>query len=438
DDDKKRSMLLTACGEYLYSLIRTLCQPNKPCDTSFDDVIKVVTNHLKPKPSEIVRRCVFHATSRNTNESIANFANRLRKLAEHCNFGTVLDTSLRDRFVCGINHDRIQRRLLVETTLDFKTAFNIAEEKKWNKKHDKKESSKLETGKCKGCSGSHPRSKCPFLKQKCHSCQKVGHIAKVCRLRTKTQASNKLDECSEENDLFSLQTSKFDNKFLVNLKVGEEVKFEVDTGSARTVISEDTFNAWKEKPKVSRAETTLRTYSGELLKLKGQTSIRVTKGNRQRVITLVIAAGSGPNLLGRDALRQFPEILSELTVNYNSETSETLTELLDKFRDVFEEKKEGSNIEVTLEINENATPKFVKARPVPFAMRKKVEEAIQSLVEKGILEPQVGITNSLCFKTRRSIRICGDYKSMVNPHLRTDIHPMPTFNDLREKLGGNS
>ncbi|RWS19072.1 uncharacterized protein B4U80_10215, partial [Leptotrombidium deliense] len=249
DDDKKRSMLLTACGEYLYSLIRTLCQPSKPCDVGFDDIIKLVTNHLKPKPSEIVRRCVFHATSRNSNESVANFANRLRKLAEHCNFGTVLDTSLRDRFVCGISDDRIQRRLLVETTLDFKTAFNIAvaseasnkgmdqirsttqssnnfvnatkEERQG--KHHKKESTKLTGGNCKGCNGNHARSKCPFLKQKCHSCQKVGHIAKVCRLKTKSQASNKLDECEEENDLFSLQTSKFDNKFLVNLKVGEEI-----------------------------------------------------------------------------------------------------------------------------------------------------------------------------------------------------------------------
>ncbi|RWR98898.1 uncharacterized protein B4U80_14846, partial [Leptotrombidium deliense] len=138
---------------------------------------------------------------------------------------------------------------------------------------------------------------------------------------------------------------------------------------------------------VSPAETTLRTYSGELLRLEGQTAVTVTHGNRRRVITLLIAVGNGPNLLGRDALRQFPQILNELTINYNSESSETLKELLVEFEDVFVQRKEGSNIEVTLEINENATPKFVKARPVPFAMRKKVEEAIHSLVEKGILEP---------------------------------------------------
>ncbi|RWS21805.1 uncharacterized protein B4U80_01249, partial [Leptotrombidium deliense] len=123
-------------------------------------------------------------------------------------------------------------------------------------------------------------------------------------------------------------------------------------------------------------------------------------------------------------------------------TPETLKGLLDEFQDVFQEKKEGSNIEVTLEINENAPPKFVKARPVPFALRKKVEESIQSLVKKGILEPvrsskwASAIVSVL--KPDGSIRICGDYKSTVNPHLRTDIHPMPTFNDVREKLGGNA
>ena len=33
---------------------------------------------------------------------------------------------LQDRFVCGVTNDHIQRRLLMETTLDFDKALNMA------------------------------------------------------------------------------------------------------------------------------------------------------------------------------------------------------------------------------------------------------------------------------------------------------------------------
>ena len=33
---------------------------------------------------------------------------------------------LRDQLICGINDDRIQRRLLSETTLNFKKAYEVA------------------------------------------------------------------------------------------------------------------------------------------------------------------------------------------------------------------------------------------------------------------------------------------------------------------------
>lgn len=47
--------------------------------------------------------------------------------AEHCEFGVVLEDMLRDRLVCTINDDGIQRRLLREATLTFKRAFDVAQ-----------------------------------------------------------------------------------------------------------------------------------------------------------------------------------------------------------------------------------------------------------------------------------------------------------------------
>ena len=45
---------------------------------------------------------------------MVTYVAEVRSLAEFCNFGqTLLEAMLRDRIVCGINDDAIQRRLLV-------------------------------------------------------------------------------------------------------------------------------------------------------------------------------------------------------------------------------------------------------------------------------------------------------------------------------------
>ena len=45
---------------------------------------------------------------------MAKFVSELRLLAEFCNYEATFDDMLRDRLVCGIHDDHIQRRLLAE------------------------------------------------------------------------------------------------------------------------------------------------------------------------------------------------------------------------------------------------------------------------------------------------------------------------------------
>ena len=80
----------------------------------------------KPAPSEIVERFRFNSRFRKPGESIAAFIAELRALAEFCNFGDMLEAMLRDRIVCGINDDSIQRRLLSESKLDYAKAVETA------------------------------------------------------------------------------------------------------------------------------------------------------------------------------------------------------------------------------------------------------------------------------------------------------------------------
>lgn len=55
------------------------------------------------------------------------FVAELRKLSKYCNLGDTLDDMLRDRLVCGINNQHLQRRLLAEADLTFAKAFDLAQ-----------------------------------------------------------------------------------------------------------------------------------------------------------------------------------------------------------------------------------------------------------------------------------------------------------------------
>ena len=69
-----------------------------------------------------IQRFKFNSRSRQEGESVATFVAALRHLAIHCEYGVSLSDMLRDRLICGVNDDRIQRRLLAEAKIDFTKA----------------------------------------------------------------------------------------------------------------------------------------------------------------------------------------------------------------------------------------------------------------------------------------------------------------------------
>lgn len=127
EEDKKRAVLLSVMGAGAYKLVRSLVAPAKPGKKSFKVLTEVMEKHYNPIPSEIVQRYKFHTRFRQPSESVSTFVSELRSIAEHCKFGETLEAMLRDRLVCGISDDAIQRRLLSERELDFEKALRIAQ-----------------------------------------------------------------------------------------------------------------------------------------------------------------------------------------------------------------------------------------------------------------------------------------------------------------------
>lgn len=124
-------------------------------------------------------------------ESIASYVAELKRLAATCEFNAYYSGALRDRFVCGIRHQGIQKKLLTEKNLSFEKAVKIAlivetaersvhelndnqvsidKVQKGNDKRDRQNS-------CTHCGRSNHASENCWLKEAiCFKCEKRGHI----------------------------------------------------------------------------------------------------------------------------------------------------------------------------------------------------------------------------------------------------------------------
>lgn len=125
-EELKVPTLITVMGGAGYELLVTLCTPEKPASKKFDDLVKIMCNHLQPKPSILAERYTFRKRKQAQGESIAEYIAELRRLSKHCGFGESLQESLRDQLVCGLSNDTIRQRLFAEEDLAFDKALRLA------------------------------------------------------------------------------------------------------------------------------------------------------------------------------------------------------------------------------------------------------------------------------------------------------------------------
>ena len=90
----------------------SLLSPQKQGEKSYEELVTLLTEHCTPAPSKIVERYKFHMRMRHEGETVSAFVTELHSLAQYCKFGASLNDLLRDRIVCGINDENIERRLL--------------------------------------------------------------------------------------------------------------------------------------------------------------------------------------------------------------------------------------------------------------------------------------------------------------------------------------
>lgn len=211
-DEKKVAVLLTVIGTKNYGIIRSLVAPQTPKEKTFDELQAVLKGHFQPEPLIIAERHRFYTRSQGANESVLEFVADLRRLAITCGFGEFLDQALRDRFVCGLRVETVQKSLLTEANLTLNRALEIAQAKEAASKNVKglkgasagasspttlmQVSGSVDTRdngeSCHRCGRrGHDGTVCRFRDAKCLKCGKVGHLIAVCRSKGKPKQTGK-------------------------------------------------------------------------------------------------------------------------------------------------------------------------------------------------------------------------------------------------------
>ena len=197
---------------------------------TYDTIVERLQKQLKPQKSALVARYEFDNRERNAGETVSQYVLVLKHIATDCKFNDAMRLErLRVRLVSGIRDKRMMSELLKlkleELTFDIAVAKCIAIEQSYkdvealqggkesnpvdllsksrpSKKPKPKKEAKPSDKKgfpspkepgdqsCYHCLGNHDHKSCPFKKEKCHHCDKTGHIERACKSKKReTQAA---------------------------------------------------------------------------------------------------------------------------------------------------------------------------------------------------------------------------------------------------------
>ena len=435
-----------------------------------------------------MHRFNFNTRARKPAESIADYIAALRELAMNCNFGSKerLEEMLRDRLVCGVNHQGIQRKLLSEGNISYTDALALAQSIESAEDDAKKLggstplqpvhytqtkgvslASSRTSPTCYRCGGLHLAPVCPHKEKVCRHCKKKGHLDRVCRAKARALAksdppatapsSDKKrthyvqehpeQEDNSSGDEYGLNVIHDEHSppFSVTLHINDTpVEMEVNTGAAVSIINEATFQRLQQSscaPTLERVSSKLKTYTGQDIAVLGAAQLTIRYKSTQLYLTVHVVSGTGPNLLGRDLITPLGVDLDNFKEIRSLELASPLQELLDKHALVFSEELGCFNgPPVKLKVDANAQPKFYKARSVPLALKSKVEAELADLKSKGIISPVKHSTWAApivpVLKKNGKVRICGDYKLTINQAAPTETYPLPLIEELLTAMSG--
>ena len=209
-----------------------------------------------------------------------------------------------------------------------------------------------------------------------------------------------------------------------------------------------------------------KTYTSQLVRPTGKFTEKVKLHGQKKSLPLFVVENGSNALLGRDWFREMQLNWAEIkavsvansinspsankqdhkralnsTKNVNNDAMDVRVQrLVDTHKSLFSPGVGNlKHITAKFTLKPDATPKFVKARPVPFALQDKVNDELDKLEKQDNLKVSHSEWGSLIVvvpKKNGDVRICADFKSTLNPALIPEQYPLPKIQDLCASFRG--
>ena len=138
--------------------------------------------------------------------------------------------------------------------------------------------------------------------------------------------------------------------------------------------------------KLQPSSVLLKSYTGNQVQVQGEAQVDVSYGEQGGKFTLYVVKGSGSCLLGWNWLKRIRLDWKSIASMVMKEGHNQLDLLFKKYKRVFKEDLGMlKSATAKLHVKPNATPKFFKLRPVPYAIREAMENELDRLESARII-----------------------------------------------------
>lgn len=309
----------------------------------------------------------------------------------------------------------------------------------------------------------------------CNYCKKRGHVKRNCYQLQNRKAVNFMneeeietydfkrlriqdsDDEDEDYPCMMISTQKhFSEPCLVDALVeGTLLSMEIDCGAAVSVISLKTYEKYFKHMHASHCNSRLVVVNGQQLNIFGQIRVNVSINNMQSQVSLIILESMRTfvPLLGRNWLdifypqwrKTFGKTMSVNVVQNGMQQADSEGKFQYKIRLQFPKIFDGdfsnpiTGFEADLVLKEDM-PVFRKAYEVPYKIREKVIEHLDSLEKQNVITPiKVSEWASpivIVLKKDNDIRMVIDCRVSINKLIIPDTYPLPLAQDIFATLSG--
>ena len=443
-----------------------------------DQIIEKFDQFAVGEINETYERYLFNNRKQIDGERFDKFLSDLRSLIKTCSYcDNCQDSVLRDRIVLGISDSLVQTELLKVRNLTLARCIDICKasenatlknkvlrpdnsvdkinlvKKGQGHKPDVSQKSNFSDSirSCKFCTFKHEmrKEKCPAYGKQCPNCLQFNHFSSKCpntkekkvkskSHKSKNSKSAKVHQIANDSDSSADEWINVCKDSVISKDVkckmqigGRNVIFQIDTGASVNTLPIKYAKNIKQTTKV------ISTWNNAKQIPIGTCRRSVTnpKNQKKYSVEFVVCNNDFTPLLSLKASQQMG--LVEICDDNFERVYRTNIE--NSFDDVTSGKLGNFSGEQHLNVNDAVPPVIMPDRRVPIALRSKLKDELDRLVNLGVIKAQEEPTpwlSQLVVATKKSgdIRICLDPKEL-NKALLREHFTLPILEDTLHELG---